>query len=212
MSAIATPRPSSSDVRPSNVIVVHAEDLVICGFHLLLDRLPWVRRCLHARSVADGVAVARHHAPRLVLLDTRLAEQHGAGVGALLQVRGAETRVVLLTAGGAVSLATQHGYGAIAHLPRDWPAARLVEALRQLTLGRDLPQTAVPRPGSLSARQLEILGLVAAGQTNAQIAQRLCLSPHTVKQHTCSLYRKLEARNRTHAVHTARERGLLPAA
>ena len=54
-----------------------------------------------------------------------------------------------------------------------------------------------------------MLALVAAGATNREIAERLYLSPHTVKEHTSSLYRKLEARNRAEAVQRAQRLGLL---
>jgi two-component system response regulator DesR len=66
-----------------------------------------------------------------------------------------------------------------------------------------------PAQSSLSARQNEILQLLADGATNGEIADRLYLSRDTVKQHASALYRKLGARNRTHAVQTARHQGLI---
>ena len=54
-----------------------------------------------------------------------------------------------------------------------------------------------------------MLGLIAAGSTNREIAQQLFLSPHTVKEHTSALYRKLGARNRAEAVRRAQRIGLL---
>ena len=61
----------------------------------------------------------------------------------------------------------------------------------------------------LSEREREVLGLMAAGSTNPEIAAALHLSPHTIKEHTSSLYRKLEVRNRTEAVQRAQRLGLL---
>jgi DNA-binding NarL/FixJ family response regulator len=65
-----------------------------------------------------------------------------------------------------------------------------------------------PAPAHLSAREREVLALMAGGATNREIADRLYLSPHTVKDHTSSLYRKLEVRNRTEAVQRAERLGL----
>jgi LuxR family maltose regulon positive regulatory protein len=62
----------------------------------------------------------------------------------------------------------------------------------------------------LSQRELEVLGLMALGRTNQQIARQLIVAPGTVKAHTASIYRKLEAANRTEAVARARQLGILP--
>jgi DNA-binding NarL/FixJ family response regulator len=68
------------------------------------------------------------------------------------------------------------------------------------------PQPAGP---GLSPREQEVLELVATGATNREIAERLHLSPHTVKEHTSALYRKLQARNRADAVLRAQRLGIL---
>jgi two-component system response regulator DesR len=61
----------------------------------------------------------------------------------------------------------------------------------------------------LTEREREVLDLIAAGSTNKEIAEQLFLSPHTVKEHTSTLYRKLQARNRAEAVQRAQRIGLL---
>ena len=81
------------------------------------------------------------------------------------------------------------------------------------TLGETLHQ---PRPSptastaatALSPREREVLDLIAGGSTNREIAAALHLSPHTIKEHTSGLYRKLGARNRAEAVQRARRLGL----
>ncbi len=70
------------------------------------------------------------------------------------------------------------------------------------------PQADQP-PNLLSAREREVLALIADGSTNREIAAQLYLSPHTVKEHTSALYRKLKARNRAEAVQRAQRIGLL---
>jgi two-component system response regulator DesR len=70
------------------------------------------------------------------------------------------------------------------------------------------PKASQPAP-PLTEREREVLDLIAAGSTNREIAQRLYLSPHTVKEHTSAVYRKLGARNRADAVQRAQRVGLL---
>ena len=62
----------------------------------------------------------------------------------------------------------------------------------------------------ISRRELEILAEIAAGHSNKEIADRLCVSPHTVKTHVARLLEKLDARRRTEAIARARELGLIP--
>jgi two-component system response regulator DesR len=70
------------------------------------------------------------------------------------------------------------------------------------------PTAEQPAP-MLSEREREVLDLIAAGSTNREIAEQLYLSPHTVKEHTSAVYRKLQARNRAEAVQRAQRIGLL---
>jgi LuxR family maltose regulon positive regulatory protein len=67
-----------------------------------------------------------------------------------------------------------------------------------------------PPAEPLSARELEVLAALAAGQTTAEAASALFVAPGTIKSHTGNIYRKLGARNRTEAIARARGLGLLP--
>ena len=69
------------------------------------------------------------------------------------------------------------------------------------------PQVEIDAP-PLSQREREVLDLIAGGSTNREIAAALHLSPHTIKEHTSALYRKLGARNRAEAVQRAQRLGL----
>jgi two-component system response regulator DesR len=64
-------------------------------------------------------------------------------------------------------------------------------------------------PNLLTEREREVLGMIAGGATNREIAERLYLSPHTVKDHTSTLYKKMNARNRAEAIVRAQRLGLL---
>src|SRR5205823_7147868 len=110
------------------------------------------------------------------------------------------------------SPAAARACGATGFVPKDWPAADIARAVRMVGLGMSMfdpsDDAAAAGPG-LSAREREVLELVATGATNREIAEQLHLSPHTIKEHTSALYRKLEARNRADAVQRAQRLGLL---
>jgi LuxR family maltose regulon positive regulatory protein len=104
-----------------------------------------------------------------------------------------------------------------------WPSEmEFVTRLRDLLPPQQTPQAGKPAPQAahsrepvagfiepLSARELEVLGLLADGLTNLQIAARLVISAGTVKAHTANIFRKLDAANRTQAVTKAREIGVI---
>ena len=70
------------------------------------------------------------------------------------------------------------------------------------------PTSAPEHPAGLTSREVEVLGLVAEGLTNAQVAERLFVSPRTVHRHLNSIYHKLGVRSRTAATRFAMEHGL----
>jgi two-component system response regulator DesR len=83
-------------------------------------------------------------------------------------------------------------------------------AVRMVGLGMTMFPPRAEQPSSLlTEREREVLDLIAAGSTNREIAERLFLSPHTIKEHTSTLYKKLRARNRAEAVQRAQRIGLL---
>ncbi len=111
---------------------------------------------------------------------------------------------------GRMSPATARAAGASGFVSKDWEAAEIARAVRMVGLGMTMfpPKSEQPAP-LLTEREREVLDLIAAGSTNREIAERLYLSPHTVKEHTSALYRKLRARNRAEAVQRAQRIGLL---
>jgi DNA-binding NarL/FixJ family response regulator len=109
-----------------------------------------------------------------------------------------------------MSPAAARAAGASGFVSKDWEAREVVRAVRAVGLGQTLfaPTSQLPAP-LLSEREREVLDLIADGRTNREIAATLYLSPHTVKEHTSALYRKLGARNRTEAVQRAQRIGLM---
>ena len=118
--------------------------------------------------------------------------------------------MLLISGAGRMSPAAAKAAGASGFIYKDLDASEVVDAVRAVGRGMTMfaPKDAQPAP-LLSEREREVLELISAGSTNREIAQQLFLSPHTVKEHTSALYRKLGARNRAEAVQKAQRVGLL---
>ncbi|MHB1570104.1 MAG: response regulator transcription factor [Solirubrobacteraceae bacterium] len=191
------------------VLVLDDEDLVHWGFRLLLANQPWAERCLPAHRDEEALGMARRYSPHVALVDVGALEMAPDAFCRALAEVSPGTQVLLLTAASAMPASTLRAYGASGYISRSWSARDLLSAIRTASDGRPCTPRVASTASSLSARQEEILQLIAAGATNAEIAGRLYLSRHTVKQHTSALYRKLNVRNRTHAVQAAQRAGLI---
>ncbi|MET9117342.1 response regulator transcription factor [Streptomyces longwoodensis] len=177
-------------------------------------------------EAADGVqAVERAAAldPDVILMDLRMPG--GGGVDAIRELtrRGARARVLVLTTYDTDSdTLPAIEAGATGYLLKDAPPEELFTAVRAAAEGRTVLSPAVasrlvsavraPRsPGNepLSAREREVLALVAKGTSNKEIARELFISEATVKTHLTHLYAKLGVNDRAAAVAVAYDRGIL---
>lgn len=192
------------------VLVVDDHDVVHWGFRLMLTQQPWVERCVAASNGDEAVALARRYRPHVAVVDLFIGEESGAQVSERLRDAEPATRVLLFSGAGEISAGAARAAGASGFAYKDWPAAKIAGAVRLVGLGGTVFERR-DRSGvlGLSDREREVLQLVAAGLTNPEIARALHLSPHTVKEHASSLYRKLGVRNRTEAVQRAQRLGLL---
>jgi two-component system response regulator DesR len=196
--------------RRLRVLVVDDHDVVHWGFRVLLGEQPWVERCLAARTGEEAVQLATSFRPHVALVDLFLAGESGADVSESIRGASPGTRVLLISGAGRMSAAAARAAGASGFVSKDWDAAEVARAVRLVGLGMTLfpPKSDQPAP-LLTEREREVLDLIAAGSTNREIAERLYLSPDTVKEHASALYRKLQARNRAEAVQRAQRIGLL---
>jgi DNA-binding NarL/FixJ family response regulator len=206
-SAVASRRLPDRKLR---VLVVDDHDVVHWGFRVLLVEQPWVERCLAARTGAEALELVRAFQPDVALVDLFLAGESGAELCDSIRKASPSTRVLLISGAGRMSAAAARAAGASGFVSKDLEAGEIAAAVRMVGLGMTMfsPKADQPAP-LLSEREREVLDLIAAGSTNREIAERLYLSPHTVKEHTSSLYRKLRARNRAEAVQRAQRIGLL---
>jgi DNA-binding NarL/FixJ family response regulator len=202
-------RSAPEDQRRLRVLVVDDHDVVHWGFRLMLGQMPWVERCLSARTGAEAVAVCRRYEPHVALVDLFLGDESGPEICMRLRAEAPTPRVLLMSGAGGISLRAARGAGAAGFISKDWPATEIAKMVRMVGDGMEVfRQARNPAVPPLTDRESEILGLIAGGATNREIAGTLFLSPHTVKEHTSTLYRKLGARNRADAVQRAQRLGL----
>jgi DNA-binding NarL/FixJ family response regulator len=192
------------------VLVVDDHAVVHWGFRLMLTQQSWVERCLTASNGEEAVELTRRYRPHVAVVDLFIGEESGAQVCERLRATDPGVRVLLCSGAGEISASAARAAGASGFAYKDWPASKIAGAVHHVGLGGSVFERQ-DRAGvlGLSEREREVLGLMAAGSTNPEIAAALHLSPHTIKEHASALYRKLSVRNRTEAVQKAQRLGLL---
>jgi two-component system response regulator DesR len=200
----------AGDERRLRVLVVDDHDVVHWGFRVLLAEQPWVERCLAARTGDEALSLVQRMRPDVALVDLFLAGESGAELCHAIREASPETRVLLISGAGRMAPAAARAAGASGFISKESDAREVVAAVRAVGRGMTMfaPKTEQPEP-LLTERERDVLELIAAGSTNREIAEKLYLSPYTVKEHTSALYRKLGARNRAGAVRRAQRIGLL---
>ena len=195
--------------RPLRVLIVDDHAVVQWGFKVLLGSQRWVERCVVASDPEAGLEAAKRLKPQVALVDLFLGERSGAELCEAIRAASPETRVLLISGAGWISPQAARTAGASGFVSKDWSADEVASAVRMVgkgmtVFGRQEEAPATP----LSKREREVLALIASGRTNREIAAALYLSPHTVKEHASSLYRKLGVKNRAEATRRAERLGL----
>ena len=194
------------------MLVVDDHDVVHWGFRVLLSEQPWVERCLSARTGAEALDAGPQASSRTSRWSTcSWPTSRAPSCARAIRDASPATRVLLISGAGRMSPAAARAAGASGFVSKDSPTrARSSRRSARVGLGMTTfaPKAEQPAP-LLTEREREVLDLIAAGSTNREIAEQLYLSPHTVKEHTSALYRKLGARNRAEAVQRAQRIGLL---
>jgi DNA-binding NarL/FixJ family response regulator len=173
-----------------------------------------------AASGAAAVRLCERERPDVVLMDLKMPELDGVGATAEIAARFPGTRVLVLTTYDTdADILRAVEAGATGYLLKDTPREQLFPAIRSAARGETVlaPSVAtrlvnrmrVPAEEALTAREVEVLELVARGSSNADIAAALFISEATVKTHLLHAFAKLGVDDRTAAVVAAIERGII---
>jgi DNA-binding NarL/FixJ family response regulator len=214
-----------------SVLIVDDQALVRAGFRMIIDAEEDIEVAGEAADGAAAVAEALRLRPDVVLMDVRMPNVDGIeATRRVLAADGLETKVMMLTTFDM----DEYVYdalkaGASGFLLKDVPPEQLVEGIRTVAQGEALLAPSVtrrvidefvrrppasaralpPQVAELTARELEVLKLIAKGLSNAEIATELFVSETTVKTHVAHVLTKLGVRDRVQAVVLAYECGLV---
>jgi DNA-binding NarL/FixJ family response regulator len=205
---------------PIRLLIVDDHPVVRDGLRGMLAADPSLQVVGEASDGAEAIGLVKSLRPDVVLMDLRMPGLGGVAAIKALAEQGAEARVLVLTTYDSDSDVTPAlEAGATGYLLKDAPQEQLVRAIQAAARGesvlapsvatRLVSQLRVPARDSLSERELEVLSLIARGETNRGAAARLFISEATVKTHLLHIYEKLGVNDRAAAVAAAYERGLL---
>jgi len=211
------------------VAIADDQALVRAGFRKLLEVDPDIEVVAEAGDGLEAVKVVRDHRPDVVLMDIRMPVLDGLEATRRIGESGTPTRVLILTTFGL----TEYVYeslraGASGFLLKDSPAEEFLAGVHVVARGDALLDPSVTRAviedyarrprvrddlaeklDRLTARELEVLRLVARGLSNAEIAAQLVVSEGTAKTHVARILQKLDVRDRVQAVIVAYESGFV---
>ena len=170
-----------------------------------------------ARDGREAVARYAELRPDVVLMDLRMPRMDGIAATQAIRQGDPQARVIVLTMyEGDVDIHRALAAGAIGYLLKEVPAAELVQAIRNAAAGRRALPAAVARALAdftprvdLTAREVEVLRLVAKGLQNSEVARLIGRTTGTVKVHLQNIFQKLGTEDRTEAVTVALQRGYL---
>ena len=230
---------AASQRPPIRLLICEDQTLMREGLHTVLSLEPGFEVVGEALDGAEAVRLAEALRPDIVLMDVQMPRQNGVQATAAITARNLPCRVIILTTFDYEDYVFEAiKAGAVSYLLKDTPAAELAETIRRVHAGESFitpkvatkllmefgrrgdprsPGTAATTPGTsrggiegdLSQREVEVLRLLARGESNREIGDQLALAEGTVKNYVSNILMKLHAANRTQAANLARERGLI---
>jgi DNA-binding NarL/FixJ family response regulator len=208
------PRMSAGSIR---VMIVDDHEMVRAGVAAILAGQPGIVIAAEASSAHEAIRLFRTERPDVTLLDLTMPDMDGVEAMRTIRHEFPDGRFIVLTVhGGDDDIRRALGAGAKAYLLKSAPGPELVETVRAVHAGlhhlsRDVADrmTDYPVAAHLTPRELEVLRLLPRGLSNKEIAAQLDVSETTVKWFVKNILQKLAVTDRTAAVTTALERGIL---
>lgn len=217
----------------TKILLVDDHELVRQGIAAMLGGASDLEVVGHARTGREAIEIARKALPDIVLMDVRMPDMDGLEATRKIKEERPRTAVVMVTMhDNAAYLREAVQAGAAGYLLKNLSRDELIDAIRQVASGGAFIESQMlrgmlselkpvsPSAGAnlknvknLTKREREILALVAEGMSNREIAEKLVLSPETVKSHVAAVLEKLNVSDRTQAAIYAVRNGLVePAA
>jgi DNA-binding NarL/FixJ family response regulator len=207
----------SSAPKPIRIALVDDHPILRQGIAALLSDQPDLQLVGQASNGLEAIEQFRLHRPDVMLMDLQMPGMNG--IDAMSAIRGEfpDARfVVLTTYTGDVQIVRALKAGARAYLLKSLLHRELLDTIRSVHAGnkRIPPEIAAEladhaADDQLTAREIEVLRLIASGNANKIVADHLSITEETVKAHVKNILSKLDANDRTHAVTIALKRGII---
>jgi DNA-binding NarL/FixJ family response regulator len=199
------------------VLCVDDHPLVRKGIASILANEPDMLLVAEANNGREAVSLFKEHKPDVTLMDLRMPEIDGTSATRMIRQEAPDARIIALTSyDGDQDIYRALEAGVRGYILKEMVHTEVVRAIRTVHSGKRLmPQEVAERLSeyfpqvALTPREVEVLGCVAKGMANKEIATRLGTASGTVKMHIQNILAKLGASDRTHAVTIAMERGIL---
>ena len=205
------------NANPITVLVVDDHPVVRDGLNAIISSEPDMQVVGEAGTGVDAVTAYLDVHPNVVLMDLLLPDISGAEAIRRICAQSPNARIIVLTTvDGDEGIYRALEAGARGYLLKDMVRRELIQAIREVAGGRRYIPAQVgariaenlPRP-DVTAREIEVLQLIASGLKNKEVAYRLGVSEATVNAHIKHILSKLNASDRTHAVTIALRRGII---
>jgi DNA-binding NarL/FixJ family response regulator len=202
---------------PITCLIVDDHEVVREGLRLALSRTESIRVVGEAADGDAAVALVQRRRPNVVILDVRMPGCDGLEAARRIATEAPDSAILMFTAFAERSLVSRGlEAGAKGYILKEAPQQTLVRAIQKVAEGEGYVDPALmpafltkEREGMLTAREREILQLLADGMSNADVAAKLFISQETVKSHVRHILSKLEADTRTHAVAKALRQSII---
>ena len=204
---------------PAHIRVLSVDDhpLIREGIAALIANQKDMRLVAEASNGREAIEQFRSHHPDITLMDVQMPEMNG--IDALIAIRSEfpDARIIVLTTYvGDVLCKRAMQAGAKAYILKGTVRRDLLDMIRAVRAGKKILNAEVAAElathaadDALSEREIEVLSLIAAGNSNKLVADQLAISEDTVKGHVKSILSKLGVNDRTHAVTAALKRGII---